>query len=169
MLEREKLKTALELKRVERAGWIQSGLANTESVAAHSWGVAFLALILKPPELDAEKVLSMAILHDLAEVKIGDLTPEDEMPPAEKLASESAALREMLAGHPSRAELLELWVECETRSSAEGDFVKMCDKLDMALQAQIYSATEEGFDPSEFIDSALKGIRDEGLRELARP
>lgn len=169
MLDRENLKAMLGLKRVDRAGWLSHGLSNVESVAAHSWGVAFLTLMLKPENLDAEKVLKMAILHDLAEVIIGDVTPKDEVPEAEKLILETSAMKNLLQGHPAAAELLELWLECETRSTPEGDFVKQCDKLDMALQAQIYSGALTGFDPSEFLASALQGIDNPALRELAQP
>ena len=61
---RKALLDALKLKEISRAGWINSGLKNVESVAAHSWGVSYLALILMPEGLDKEKILSMAIFHD---------------------------------------------------------------------------------------------------------
>ena len=59
------VQSLLKLKEISRAGWINSGLKNVESVAAHSWGVSYLALILMPEEMDKERILSMAIFHDL--------------------------------------------------------------------------------------------------------
>ena len=38
----------------------------------------------------------------------------------------------------------------------EAKFVKACDKLDMALQATLYSLEDHSFNPKEFIDSALR-------------
>ena len=51
---------------------------------------------------------------------------------------------------------------------AEGRFVKACDKLDMALQAQSYSAAQ-GLDLEEFVESALRRLPEGMLRELATP
>ncbi|DAC62024.1 MAG TPA: HD domain-containing protein, partial [Candidatus Poseidoniales archaeon] len=43
-LNRDSFLEVLGLKEVDRAGWKRSGLTNVESVADHSWGVAFLAI-----------------------------------------------------------------------------------------------------------------------------
>ncbi|MFN7146928.1 MAG: HD domain-containing protein, partial [Myxococcota bacterium] len=74
MTDRRLAREAVLLKEVDRSGWTRIGVPHPESVAAHSWGVALLALLRCPPELDRHKLLAMAILHDLAEVRVGDLT-----------------------------------------------------------------------------------------------
>ena len=70
------------LKRMPRSGWLMRGVPHVESVAEHSFGVAFVALALADAlqasgdledALDLEKVLVMALLHDLAEVRLTDL------------------------------------------------------------------------------------------------
>ncbi len=134
----ELARVALGLKDVRRAGWVRVGHAQAESVADHSWSVALLALLHCPPELDREKVLIMAILHDLAEVQIGDLTPYDGVPPAEKHAREDAAMVDLLEEHP---ELLAIWRASEARESPESRFVKQMDLLDLRLQAERYYAS----------------------------
>ena len=45
---REQLLHMLQLKDVERTGWVRAGVNKPESVAAHSWGMATLALKLCP-------------------------------------------------------------------------------------------------------------------------
>ena len=75
---RDNLLEMLELKQLSRTGWVRSGVENPESVAAHSWGMAVLALRLAPKELDTEKILSLCLVHDLPEVRVGDLTPHDD-------------------------------------------------------------------------------------------
>ena len=35
-----------QLKRTARTGWVQRGVPNAENVAAHSFGVVFVALVL---------------------------------------------------------------------------------------------------------------------------
>src|SRR6185369_16276790 len=68
------------LKRLDRTGWTLRGLANgTESVAAHSFGVSATAMLLadeiraRGTAVDVEKVLRMALLHDWAETRVGDM------------------------------------------------------------------------------------------------
>lgn len=161
-----RLSAALALKDVARAGWRRVGIASPESVAAHSWGVAYLVLALCPSDVDRGKALAIAVLHDLAEAEVGDITPHDGVQKAEKHAREAQAFASLTSPLESRDELTALWLEYENGSSPEGRFVKACDKLDMALQAKRYRSA--GFDTSELIASALAALDDETLRALAR-
>lgn len=148
----ETLRECLKLKAVARAGWTHVGVENPESVAAHSWGMAFLALILCPPELDRERVLALAILHDLPEVRVGDLTPRDGVSKEEKAQRETQAAEALFQSQP---ELLTLFREYAGQTTPEARFVHALDRLDMGLQAQIYA--EAGFDTAEFLTSARAG------------
>src|ERR1044072_8514477 len=77
------LSTLIELqrlKRLDRTGWTLRGLPNgTESVAAHSFGVCVTAMLLadrckaRGVAIDVEKVLRIALLHDWAETRVGDM------------------------------------------------------------------------------------------------
>ena len=138
----EALKEALGLKDVIRAGWIRAGVENPESVAAHSWGMALLATQLCPEELNLQRVLELCILHDIAEVHVGDITPHDNVTPEEKHRLESEAIQKM------GIDAAEAFAEYEAQQSAESRFVRYLDKLDMALQAEIYEA--QNLDLSEF-------------------
>ena len=154
---------ALKLKSLPRTGWLRAGIENPESVAAHSWGVAWLSLVLCPPNLDRGRVLEMAIIHDLAEVRVGDITPHDSVSRDDKHRMEDEAMNDLLEVMCHRDELKSIWDECEAGKTKEADFVKQMDKLDMALQAQEYGGLEE------FIDSALEVLINPVHRELARP
>ncbi len=160
------LSEAIGLKDVARAGWLRVGVGAPESVAAHAWGVAWLVLALCPPGVDRGRALAIAVLHDLAEVRVGDLTPHDPVPREEKRAREAAAMEDLLRPLPNAAELLALWDEYESGSTPEGRLVKACDRLDMALQARRY-AEGEGADPRGFLASALAGLEPGILRDLA--
>lgn len=164
---RARLREVLALKRLPRAGWVREGVASPESVAAHSWGVAWLVLALAPAAIDRGRALAIAVLHDLAEVRVGDITPLDGVGPADKRRREEAAMDGLLGGLLRAEEMRQLWLEYEEQSSPEGRLVKACDRLDMALQAQLY-AVEEGIDPSVFIDSAVDGLPPGLFIELAR-
>ncbi|MCB9755489.1 MAG: HD domain-containing protein [Myxococcales bacterium] len=94
---------ALTLKELARAGWERIAVERPESVAAHSWGVAWLVLALCPAALDRGRALAIAVVHDLAEVRVGDLTPHDAVAPADKRArarDDAAARAAGAAGRP---------------------------------------------------------------------
>jgi putative hydrolase of HD superfamily len=156
---------ALRLKELPRTGWVDAGVAAPESVAAHSWGVAWLVLVLCPRHIDLERALAMAVLHDLAEVRVGDLTPRSGVAPERRTLAERRALGGLLHGLPQAGQLQGLWEEFEARASIEARFVRACDKLDMALQAARYR--EQGLQLQEFVDSALAELDDPLLRALA--
>ena len=81
---RAALLEALELKRLPRSGWLRvEGLQDVESVAAHSWGAAWLVAALCPEGVNRGRALEMTVIHDLAEVRIGDITPVDGVPEEE--------------------------------------------------------------------------------------
>ena len=53
-------------KKLRRAGWVREKINNPESVAEHSFRVSILAMVLSDPlGLDKEKLIKMALLHDL--------------------------------------------------------------------------------------------------------
>lgn len=147
------LLSAYALKALPRAGWIRSNVPDPESVAAHSWGLSLLISILAPKNLDHLRMHNMAIAHDLPEVITGDITPHDNIPKHEKKRREQEAAQSLLPKH-----LMEAWLEYENNTTPEAHFVHMLDKLDMALQAQIYA---KNTDTQEFIDSAAPHIPEE--------
>lgn len=150
---RSLLARAAELKRVDRAGWKRVGIEAPESVAAHSYGVALAALLLAPADVDREKLLAMALLHDLAEIEVGDITPYDGISREEKHARERAAMSRLLAARP---DLLALWEEAEAGTSEEARLLHALDKLDMDVMAERYA--EDGFDTAQFRASAKRAI-----------
>lgn len=174
----------MRLKAVPRTGWLLRGVRDVESVADHSYGVAFIAMLLadlaqaRGMEPNVEKVLRMALLHDLTEARTGDL------PATIKRYVESSTLQAMderiaddiFAGLGAIGEeYLLLWREYEERISLESRIVKAADKLDLLLQAQEYekggaSNLQEFWANSE-TDFSLLGIDDlignliEGLKD----
>ncbi len=143
---REELLTLLTLKDIDRTGWVRAGVSNPESVASHSWGMAILALRLCPTHLDISKVLQMCLVHDLAEIIVGDLTPHDDIKGDEKHDLERAGMLKIAP------QWIGLFDEYEQGTSQEAQFVKTIDKLDMGLQAMHYQ--NQGLDLAEFITSA---------------
>jgi putative hydrolases of HD superfamily len=158
------------LKQLYRQGWLREGIdpAQCESVAEHTFGVAVLAYLLAEsyfPELDSCRVLRIALLHDFGEIYAGDITPEAGVSPAEKEARERQAVQQVLGRLPRSQKYLALWEEYEAGSTPEARFVKQVDRLEMALQADVYE--HQGHTRLDaFFDSARKGLSDPRLIEL---
>lgn len=152
------------LKHLARSGWLRVGVAQPESVAGHSWGVACLALLLLPDDMNRERALQYAILHDLAEVRTGDVTPHDGIERDEKVRQEREAMRSMCEGLPMGEGLDALWLAYERQGDPESRFVRELDRLDMALQAVAYA--QEGHDVLEFMRSADPHITHPTLRPI---
>lgn len=137
---------AAQLKRMPRSGWQIRGApigGQPESVAAHSYGVVFLTMLLvdlDERDLDREQALRIAVLHDLAESLVGDLprTVSRFIPPALKHQAEETAMQEIVGMTPLAACYLADWNLYAEGTTAEAQVVKDADKLDMMLQAFLY-------------------------------
>jgi len=137
---------AHKLKRTYRTGWVARGISNAESVAEHSFGVTFIALLLMEMidhPLDKNKVLTIALLHDLPEGITGDIPSPAvaHFPPNAKRDAELAVLKHQLNNLPHADQWRDWWQEFEDRSSPEGRLVRDADKLDMLIQAYTYEQT----------------------------
>lgn len=128
------------LDRVPRSGYSLRGVADPESVSEHSFHVAFLAwaLAAEEPALDRLRVIELALVHDLAEARTGDLprTAAGYFPAGAKAQAELAAARDLLAPVGERA--AELFAEYQAGATPEARFVSVCDKLQLLIKAAAY-------------------------------
>ena len=150
------------LKQLYRQGWLKRGLPreHCESVAEHVLGVALLAWFFTEKDFPSdmrEKILHMALIHDLGEVYAGDITPADDISPGEKRRRERAAVRQIFDKLPGGREYLELWEEYEIGMTAEARLVKQFDRLEMALQALVYEREGAG-NLDEFFRTASEAV-----------
>jgi len=161
------------LKDLERTGWVLRGIVDPESVADHSWGTAVLALLFLPvatewgASLDGERVLSLAVVHDIAEVETGDIARRavpgaSRVSPEEKHDLETAAIGRLTEIPPAIADAIPdasrglsaiagLWEEYEAGTTAEAQFVRDMNLVDMCLQALIYQQGAR-YDPADRAD-----------------
>ncbi|KAL9242234.1 hypothetical protein vseg_016254 [Gypsophila vaccaria] len=144
------------LKKTKRTGWVMRNVENPESIADHMYRMGLMSLISNDfPGVNRDKCVKMAIVHDMAEAIVGDITPCDGVSKEEKYRREKEALDHMcnLLGGGSRAqEIHDLWMEYEENSSLEAKIVKDFDKIEMILQASEYEK-EQGKDLEEFFES----------------
>src|SRR5690349_2301763 len=90
-----------ELKKTPRKGWKEKiRIEHPESVADHSFSAAVMAMVFSDlNKLDTEKMLKMALLHDLSESITGDFTP-GEISKNDKKEIESQTMKEILSKLP---------------------------------------------------------------------
>jgi putative hydrolase of HD superfamily len=133
------------LKRLDRTGWVLRGFANgTESVAAHSFGVGVAAMLLADElraqgvSIDVEKVLRIALLHDWAEARVGDMprTATLYFGAEARKQAETAAFRDLTESlDQNSAEYANLYHEYEERNTLEARLVKAADVIDLLVEA----------------------------------
>ena len=135
------------LKNLPRTGWRFRGIKDAESVADHCYRVSLLSMILadvlaeQDVPLDVEKVMRLALLHEVAEARIGDLPfPALEYIPEEvKKTGEQAAVESMFEHFgPLQKKYMQLWDEFEEGTSIEGKLVRAADKLELMIQVLEY-------------------------------
>jgi putative hydrolase of HD superfamily len=133
---------------------------------------AVISMILGDLEkLDTEKIIKMALIDDLPESVMGDLTPTQKktLGLASVKRQEEKALRQLLSLLPKTLsnEYLAIWKEAQSQRSREAKLVKSSDKLEMAIQAQEYkNQMHEPKNLDEFIKSAEKSMRVEIVEKI---
>jgi putative hydrolase of HD superfamily len=147
--------TVNRLKVTPRTGWAVKGVPDFESVADHSHGVAFTALLLCDlvgEDLDRAKVLTMAVLHDLPESVTGDLSLGGSrlLPKGAKAQAEQLAMDELLAGHDFGPAWRQTWDEFEAQDSTEARLVRDADRVDLLTQALAYERAHGTVNLDEF-------------------
>lgn len=120
--------------------------------------------------IDFTHATKLALVHDLAEAIVGDITPLDGVSKEDKERMEAEAMnrirREFFRATPSASDmgdqLVSLWSEYESGQTKEAQFVKQLDKLEMLIQADEYER-EQGKDLSEFFSSTKSSLFSSGL------
>jgi len=125
------------LKEIPRSGFQFLG-AGKESVAEHVYMMSFIAMALAKltPGADLGKVLSLCLLHDLPEARIGDLNTVQK---AYVTADEDAAIADMSEGLPFGEEMTALMAEYNGGESLEAGIAKDADQLAFILELKMLS------------------------------
>jgi putative hydrolase of HD superfamily len=167
------------LKGLDRTGWTLRGLpTGTESVAAHTFGVAVTAMLLadelkaRGVVVDIERVLRMSLVHDWAETRVGDMpkTAVQYFGAENRKRAETTAFADIVAGTGSAQEYCDVYGDYEDRNSIEARLVKAADVIDLLVQVlALERAGARGLD--EFWQAAensfgLEAEAEEALSEL---
>ena len=109
-----------------------------QAVAAHSWNMAMMAMVLKPylkVPVNMERVYELCLLHDLPEAITHDvpLHEQTDVVRAQKHSDESVAVAQIV-NMLDNDEIRARFDEYDARTSAESKLVKALDVMDTAVQ-----------------------------------
>jgi putative hydrolase of HD superfamily len=142
------------LKTTKREGWRRFDINNGESISDHMYRMSIITLLCPPSlarKLDISRCVRMALIHDMAEALVGDITPVDGVSKTEKSRREADTmdyLTKTLLGnvHDGEAgkEIKAVWQEYEDSKTLESLFVHDVDKMELLLQMVEYEKSHEG-------------------------
>ena len=153
------------LKRTPRSGWQFLG-TGSESVAEHVFRTAMIAFVLARLDgtVDSDKMLRLALAHDLPEARTSDLNYVNQK---YVTADESRAADDMTRGLPFGEELRELMAEYRDETSAEAVLAHDADQLEMLfeLKEKLDSGCQAAEDWTPFVLRRLRTDAAKGLAE----
>jgi len=153
------------LKRTERSGWRTVGILNPESVAEHSFVAALVGAELARMEgADEAKVMRMCLLHDLHELRIGDL---NKMNMRYLRRDEGRAFSETVRGAGDEKGMRALFKEMQKGKSREAVLARDADALEMMLEAKFLLDTGNKY-AADWIKSAWSKLKSKSAKKLAR-
>lgn len=125
------------MKHIYRQNLVIDG-SRRENDAEHSWHLALMAMIMHEyasEEVNVNKVIKMVLAHDLVEIYAGDTFCYDAKAGQDKEKREQEAAKKLFSMLPADQgeELRNLWIEFESRKTAEAKFAACLDRLQPLL------------------------------------
>jgi putative hydrolases of HD superfamily len=109
-----------------------------ETVAEHSWRLCLMTMAMAATvsDIDCDRCLKMALIHDLPEIYAGDTYRLDLALQAGRHDKEKVALDKLLELIPGNtaAEISGLWFEFERGMTREARLVRLIDRLEVLVQ-----------------------------------
>ena len=153
------------LKEIPRSGYQFLGVGK-ESVAEHCFSTTFIGYVISQLEsgVDALRLISMCLIHDLPEARIGDLNTVHKQYVA---ADESRALDDTVQGLAFGRNLKELINEYNEGKSREAQLAHDADQL--ALILELKDLMDIGYKPpNSWIENVIDRVKTETGRKIAR-
>jgi putative hydrolase of HD superfamily len=152
------------LKGLKRSGYRFLGTGN-ESVAEHTFLVSFIAYVMTKmvPGVDALKLISMSLVHDLAEARMGDL---DMVQKQYVSADEKKAIRHVTENLFFGSSIAELVDEFNVGETEESRLARDADQLAFILDLK--AMKDMGYAPaSRWLDPIKKRLKTKTGRSIA--
>jgi len=142
------------LKTSKREGWRRFKIVHGESIADHMYRMSILTMLAPPAlssRLNIPHCTKMALIHDMAEALVGDITPVDGVSKSEKSRREEETMDYLcgdllgnVAGGEQGAAIKAVFREYEDSQTLEAKFVHDVDKMELLLQMVEYERSQGG-------------------------
>ncbi|CAH6719706.1 5'-deoxynucleotidase [[Candida] jaroonii] len=163
------------LKTQKRTGWVDCKIPphQVESISDHMYRMSIIAMCIpnSDKKINIDKCVKIAVIHDIAESLVGDITPFEGVPKSEKHRRELETMKYLSSiiepyNKEFSEEIMELWLDYEEIRCLEARYVKDIDKLEMIQQAWDY---EQDFgikyDLNQFYESR-SAIKTKEIQEI---
>lgn len=157
------------LKLQRRTGWVEHGIEKCESIADHMYRMGITSMMITDPAVNRDTCCRIALVHDLAESLVGDLTPSNPIGKDEKHRREWETIKYLCETivKPYNADAAEQiqrdWLAYEEVSSLEARYVKDIDKYEMLVQCLEYEKMHPDKSLDEFY-SAVESVKTKEIR-----
>ncbi|UCH21054.1 MAG: HD domain-containing protein [Deltaproteobacteria bacterium] len=152
------------LKEIPRSGYHFLG-SGKESVAEHTFSTAFVAYVLSKIEtgVDALRLISMCLVHDLTETRIGDLNTVQKRYVS---SDEDKALADTIEQLPFGGSLSELIREFNEGQTREARLARDADQIAFILDLK--TLADIGYSPPQkWLPAVIKRLKTETGKMLA--
>jgi putative hydrolase of HD superfamily len=152
------------LKEIPRSGFHFLG-SGKESIAEHTFSTTFIAYVMSQlePEIDALKLISMCLVHDLPETRIGDLNTVHK---TYVTANEGKAVKDITANLPFGSSIASLIDEFNEGNSPEAKLAHDADQLSLILELK--TLADIGYaPPDKWLPPVLKRLKTEAAKKIA--
>lgn len=155
---------AATLKRLQRTGWQILG-ENKESIAEHSFMVAVISFLLSQDlQADTEKVLLIALFHDFAEGRTGDIYKLSDL---YVKADVMKATKDAFVNLGNYSKMVRLFEEYEEEKTLESQIVHDADTL--SLMIELKQLMEKGnIHAGEWLDANMDRLQLSESKKLGK-
>lgn len=153
------------LKEIPRSGFHFLG-AGKESIAEHSFSATFIAYVMSQlePTVDALKLTTMCLVHDLPETRIGDLNTVHK---TYVTADEARAVKDTTEGLPFGSSIADLIDEFNEGRSPEAKLARDADQLSLILELKYLS--DIGYaPPDKWLPPVLTRLKTKIAKKIAQ-
>ena len=156
-----------KLKDIQRRTKVIASLRQ-ENSAEHSWHFAVAAMSLAPyagPDVDINRVIQMALLHDIVEIDAGDVIVYDLAARAAIHEQEVAAAKRLFGMLPPalNAQFTALWDEYEAEETADACFATMLDRI-LPMLINLHTEGQSWIENGIRLQQVLKNNKQEAKR-----
>lgn len=153
------------LKDIVRSGYAFLG-AGRESIAEHSFMTAFICFAMAKidPDIDSEKLVAMALVHDLAEARTGDLNyVEKQYTTPDETKAVSHLIRNLSFGN----DIKDLVDEFNSGETKEAQLANDADQISFILELKKMDDTGiKG--PEKWLPFVLKRLKTNVGKQIAQ-